>query len=112
MVAPVDIWSANGVEKGSWANCPYDKTNEGRTLTLNGINQWYPGASYYHNNYPTNKTNLNVVGRTWTSAPVQTDASKAYGIVWGDTEKATYPEWNCPRAYGFSVRCVKVVNGQ
>ena len=112
MVAPVDIWSANGVENGSFANNPYDKTNEGRTLTLNGINQWYPGASYYHNNYPTNKVNLNIVGRTWTSAPVQADASKAYGIVWGNTEKATYPEWSCPRAYGFNVRCVKVVKGQ
>ena len=111
MVAPVDLWTANGVEGKSFENNPYDKANEGRTLTTDGINQWYPAASYYHSNYPTgNPAKTNPLGRYWTSSPTSDDSSRALGIIWGTTASSTNPEWACPKAYGFSVRCVKVVS--
>ena len=113
MVAPVDLWSANGVVDQSSENNPYDRNNEGRTLTTNGINQWYPSASYYHSNYPTNNpANTLILGRYWTSSPTSNDSSKALGIIWDTKANSTRTEWACPRAYGFSVRCVKVVSEQ
>lgn len=107
MVPSLDFWSGNGIEKSSFNNNSYDSKNKGRFFTGGGLKEWYPGASFYHNNYWTNKANTNVVGRYWTSSPNPEDASKAFGIVWGDKESATYPEWSVNRAFGYSVRCVR-----
>ncbi|MBQ2728768.1 MAG: hypothetical protein IJF77_06070 [Alistipes sp.] len=127
MVAPLNILSANGVKTGSLENFPFygttagEVTDFGRMLTTDGINQWYPAARQYHNNMSMAltppkglSTRLNdLIVRIWTSAPKTAVADgKARALVFGPKEAATYPEWEQHRAFGYNVRCVKVVSGQ
>lgn len=127
MVPPMDLFSANGVTKGEITNFPAfggepaaTTTNSGRTLTTSGINQWYPAARQYHNNMdlspsPTAaSTRLNDhIIRLWSSAPNTTANDRAaHSFVFGMKAAATYPEHSVHRAFGYSVRCVKVMNGE
>lgn len=127
MVAPMDLLSANGVTKGSLANFElYGKTSgqvtdSGRVLTTNGVDQWYPAARQYHNNMnmaltpPAGQsTRLNdLIIRLWSSAPNTTATDRqAHSFVFGMKEAATYPEHSVHRAFGYNIRCVKVVKGQ
>lgn len=127
MVPPMDLFSANGVTKGEITNFPAfggepaaTATNSGRTLTTSGINQWYPAARQYHNNMdlspsPTAaSTRLNDhIIRLWSSAPNTTANDRAaHSFVFGMKAAATYPEHSVHRAFGYSVRCVKVMSGE
>lgn len=127
MVSPLDLFSANGVTKGALTNFPTyggvpaaTATDSGRTLTTNGIDQWYPAARQYHNNMdlspsPTGTSTklTDHIIRLWTSAPNTTaNDRKAHAFVFGMTEGATYPEHDVHRAFGYSIRCVKVMSGE
>ncbi len=127
MVPPMDLFSANGVTIGSVANFPFfggdpaaTATDSGRTLTTNGINQWYPAARQYHNNMdlspsPTaSSTRLNDhIIRLWSSAPYTTANNRAaHSFVFGMKEAATYPEHSTHRAFGYNIRCVQVMSGE
>lgn len=124
MVSPLNLLTANGVKTQSVENFPIHGTfqqvgsDAGRMLTTNGINQWFPCARQYHNNMnvavnPQNNATgfVDQIVRIWTSAPKSDNANnrQAYGFVFGLKPDATYPEWNVHRAFGYNIRCVKVV---
>lgn len=112
MVTPIKLYTGNGVKTQSSENVPYDAENSGRTLTMNGINQWYPAARQYHHNWPnvTFKSS-DITGRYWTSSPANGNIYKALSITWG-ANNVMFPEHPQFRAFGFNVRCVKETSAQ
>lgn len=110
MVSPVKLYSGNGVATSSSENILFDQRNSGRTLTYNGLDEWYPAARAIHHNWPTGFTkNQDVVGRYWLSSPHKDNKWKALSVTWGPGAAVMYPEMGQFRGFGFSVRCVKVV---
>ncbi len=92
------VWAKVGFD-----NTTYDSKNEGISFIISSPSKtWYPASGYrfYGNG------NLSIVGYCgfyWSASPRSYDA---YGLSFYD-DGNVYPWVYDPRAYGFSVRCVR-----
>lgn len=106
MVAPADLFTANGVVKSSSTNFALNAQGTGRILSTNGLNEWYPAARYLKPDGTRNLTGI--LGRYWLSSPFSGNSYQSMSLTYGGANNV-FPTQNQNRVFGFPVRCVRCV---
>ena len=103
MVAPADLITGNGVVGSSSVNFALDTANKGRTLSTDGLDEWYPAARHMRADGTSNLPND--IGRYWLSAS-GVNNFQAMSLSYGPANNV-FPGQNQNKLFGFSVRCVR-----
>ncbi len=104
MVAPADLFTGNGVVGSSSVNFALDTANKGRTLSTDGLDEWYPAARHIKADGTRNLPND--IGRYWLSAPNAGNNFQGMSLSYGPANNV-FPGQNQNKLFGFSVRCVR-----